>query len=105
MAVGDDAEMADHDEYLARYNAELVRLFESALGKDLAEVAHLVRNFANGQGTRLREVDVALMARFVSDKRWVWKHPIAGVALAWKHRSSRAPLRSLLWLARPRITG
>lgn len=105
MAGGDDAEMAEHDEYLARYNEEFRRLVESAHGIDLGEVEDLVRDFASGQGTRLREVDVALMARFVSDKRWVWKHPVAAVALAWKHRASRAPHRSLLLLARPRITG
>lgn len=97
--------MPEHDEYLARYNAEFRRLFEAAHGKDMGEVERLVRDFASGQGTRLRPVDVALMARFVSDKRWAWKHPIAAVALAWKHRASRAPHRSLLWLARPRIIG
>lgn len=102
MAVGDDAE---HAEYLARYNTELHRLFEAAHGKDMGEVEVLVRDFAHGQGTRMQAVDVALMARFVSDKRWAWKHPIAAVTLAWKHRASRAPHRSLLWLARPRISG
>lgn len=102
MAAGDDAE---HAEYLAWYNAEFRRLFEGARGKDVGEVERLVRDFANGQGTRMQAVDVALMARFVSDKRWALKHPIAAVALAWKYRASRAPHRSLLWLARPRISG
>lgn len=105
MEAGDDAGMADDETYLARYNAEFRRLVEAARGREVGEVEGLVRDFARGQGSRLRAVDVALMARFLSDERWLWKHPVAAVALAWEHRASRAPHRSLLWLARPRFSG
>lgn len=69
------------------------------------EVERLVRHFAGRHGTRVRPVDVALLARFLSDKRWLWKHPIAAIALAWRHRAASATHRTLLSLARPRITG
>ena len=102
MESDDDGVMA---EAIARYHVDFARLFQDAKGRDVGEVERLIRDFASAHRNRMQAVDVAIMARVLSDKRWLRKHPMAAVALAWKHRASRAPHRLLLMLARPRFAG
>ncbi len=51
------------------------------------------------------ELHIALTARVMSDRRWLYAHPRAAVELAWQHRHTQSPLRTLNWLRRPRFGG
>ena len=97
----------DHDEEatVAQYNAAWARLRTATRGSDVLEAERLIRRWADERGLRLAEVDVVLMARVMSDVHWARNHPLSALALVWKHRRSRPPHRSLLWLWRPRFAG
>ena len=97
----------DHDEDAAEahFNAEWNRLCTATRAEDVLSAERLVREWADARGVRLAEVDVVLMARVMSDAHWARKHPLSAILLAWKHRRSRPPHRSLLWLWRPRFAG
>jgi hypothetical protein len=95
----------DEDPAVSAYNADWARLRDAARGRDVVEVEGLVRQWAGGYASFLEDVDVALMARVLSDARWSRKHPLAAIALAWRHRRARPVHRSLMWLWRPRFAG
>jgi hypothetical protein len=93
------------DDAIAAYNAEYARLRDAAHGRDVVEVEHLLRDWARTYKPHLREIDLVFLARVMSDEHWVRKHPLSAIALAWRHRDSRRPHRSLLWLWKPRFSG
>ena len=100
--MGEEDEMAD---YNAQYASDFKALCDAARGRDVVEVERLLRDFASTYQPRLREMDLALTARALSDAHWARRHPVSAIALAWRHRDSRPVHRSLLWLWRPRFAG
>ena len=100
--MGEDDEMAG---YLAQYTSDFKSLCDSARGRDVVEVEHLLRDFADNYQPHMRAIDLAFLARVLSDPHWARKHPLSAVALAWRHRGSRPMRRSLLWLWKPRFAG
>jgi hypothetical protein len=95
----------DEDPAVASYNADWAALRDAARGRDVVEVEGLVRHWAGAYAAHLEDVDVALTARVLSDPHWSRKHPLAALALAWRHRRSRPVRRTLRWLWRPRFAG
>jgi hypothetical protein len=53
-------------------------------------------------GVRLH---VAMTTRVLSDRHWLYRHPLAAVGFAWRHRHVQSPWRTLNWLRRPRFAG
>ena len=102
MDNDEDAAMTQH---IAQYTADWERLWGAARGQDVVEVERLIRDWAETHAPWVDEVDVVFMARVMSNAHWFRKHSLSAVALAWKHRRSRPPHRSLLWLWRPRFAG
>lgn len=96
---------SDGDAAIAQYNADWERLRAAAHGEDVPKVERLVRDWACAHASWLEQVDVDCLARVMSDVRWVRKHPLSALALAWSHRRARPPHRTLLWLLKPRIAG
>lgn len=45
------------------------------------------------------------LARFLSDPRWLYRHPVDSVRLAWRYRTVRNPLRTLAQIRSPRLAG
>jgi hypothetical protein len=96
----------DEDAVIAQYNAEWNRLCVAARAEDVFGAELLVREWADAQWCRLAEVDVAFLARVMSDVSWARKHPLSALLLAWKHRRARPLRHSLPWLWRaPRFAG
>ena len=93
------------DEAMEHCNVEWARLRTSMRGLDVLEAEHVLGEWVRARGLRFEEIDVALMARVMSDGHWARKHPLSALALAWKHRGSRPLHRSLRWLWRPRFAG
>jgi hypothetical protein len=91
--------------YIARHTSDYRKLCEATRGRDIDEAERLVRDFANVYQPHAREIDIAFTARVLSDARWGRRHPIAAIALAWRHRGTRPMRESLLWLWRPRFAG
>jgi hypothetical protein len=100
-----DDEDADLEEEIAKWHVDFERLVDSARGRGFGEVELLIRDWAATYAPLLPSVDIALMARVLTDRHWARKHPVAATALAWKHRDSRSPRRSLRWLWKPRFSG
>ena len=46
-----------------------------------------------------------LLARFLSDHRWLYRHPVDSVRLAWRHRAVHNPLRTLAQIRSPGLAG
>ena len=87
------------------YNAEWARLWQEARGRDVAEAERLVREWAARCAPYAEEWDLQLLACVMSDPRWAQHHPVAALAMAWRHRRSRPVHRSLRLLWRPRFAG
>lgn len=76
------------------------QLWATGRGRPVADIEAELRSL----GT-LDERRCALTARVMSDPRWLRHHPWQAVRLAWRHRRSQSPLRTLRWLHRPRFAG
>jgi len=100
----DDADAA-MEEHIAQHLAAYKALHNAARGRDVVEAERLVRDFASIHQPHAREVDLALLARVMSDPRWARKHLLSAIALAWRHRHAQPVGRSLRWLWRPRFAG
>lgn len=48
---------------------------------------------------------VETTARFLVDPRWLYRHPLDSVRLAWRFRAVRSPMRTIAALRRPRFAG
>lgn len=124
----DDPSVVDHiDEWPAAVRDEL-RAQQGSLARNLKAADDrqeaLEELFRTGRGLpvpslveRLHELDDRsydhpeltlsreLMARIVSDPRWLLRHPVDSVRLAWRFRATRPPLGTLRWFIRPRFAG
>lgn len=96
--------MAD-DDAVEAYNAQLAQVRQAMRGRSVAESEARLRAWAAQHAPYLREVDVQVQARVMSDPRWARRHPFAALALSWSHRRSRPVHRTLGMLYRPTIAG
>lgn len=51
------------------------------------------------------ELHRQMLARLLSNHRWLYRHPVDSVRVAWRFRSVQKPRRTLAWLRRPRFAG
>ncbi len=81
-------------------------LWSTGRGQPVDVIEDQLRSLDTDRSSHPRqELEVALVARVMSDPRWLYKHPVAGLGLAWRHRKTQSPLRTLKWLRRPRFAG
>ena len=81
-------------------------LFSTARGQPVDVIEDQLRSLHADRSSHPRhELEVELVARVMSDHRWLYKHPVAALGLAWRHRRTQSPLRTLTWLRRPRFAG
>ncbi len=99
------ARMGGEDDAMSVYDADWARLRDAARGRDVLEAEALVRGWAGTHARYITDLDVALMARVMSDPRWSRRHPLSAIVLAWRHRGSRPVHRTLRQLWRPRFAG
>jgi hypothetical protein len=46
-----------------------------------------------------------MTARVISNPKWLYRHPLDSLHLAWRFRKTRRPWRTLRWLSKPRYVG
>lgn len=86
--------------------AEWAELVRTAPGRPVEQVEERLRALVPRHGRDPQaELSLSLTARVLVDPRWLRHHPLAACSLAWRHRRVRSPLRTLLWLRRPRFAG
>lgn len=93
------------EEDAQRYDA-FEELFRSGRGRPVDAVAGELRALqGHAYDDPSAELGRQVVARFISDPRWVFRHPVDSVALAWRYRAVASPLRTLRGISRPRISG
>lgn len=90
----------------ARKHAEWHDLLRSAEGEPVDVVLDRLRGLVDAQGDDPHaELGLQVVARFLSDRHWLRRHPIDSIRLAWRYRSTRRPRRTLAQIRRPRFSG
>lgn len=81
-------------------------LFRSGSGQPVEVVLDRLRALTERPYDDSRsELGRAVLARFISDPRWLYRHPLDSIKLAWRYRAVTNPLRTLAQLRRPRLAG
>ena len=94
------------DAEIERRNKERSDLWRTSRGQPVDVIEDRLRALPPFRHHRPEvELHLALTARVMSDPRWLYAHPGAACALAWRHRHAQSPLRTLNWLRRPRFAG
>lgn len=99
------AHIARNRELDDRRHAEWHDLFRSGRGQPVQVVVERLRAVDGGSADARREFDRETTARIISDRWWLYRHPVDSLLLAWRGRAFRHPLRTLAWLRRPRFAG
>ncbi|MCR1786472.1 hypothetical protein KVF89_28315 [Nocardioides carbamazepini] len=85
---------------------EWTDLFRSGRGQPVEVVLDRLRALAPHEyDDRRSELGCAVLARYISDPRWLYLHPLNAIGLAWRYRAVEHPLRTLGQLRRPRLSG
>lgn len=100
------AHLQRHTEEEAKRHDALEELFRSGRGRPVDAVADELRALlGHAYDDPSAELGRQVVARFISDPRWVYRHPVDSLALAWRYRTVASPLRTLRGISRPRISG
>lgn len=96
----------DHAAARSRAGAVWEDLLRSGRGQPVDVLAERLRSlsahsFDDPHSVLGRE----LLARFLSDHRWLYRHPFDSMCLAWRYRAVRNPFRTLAQIRRPRLAG
>ncbi|KRB78160.1 hypothetical protein ASE01_08380 [Nocardioides sp. Root190] len=85
---------------------DLQELFRSGRGQPVETVVDRLRaTTGNSHDDPRSELGQQVVARFISNPWWVYRHPIDSLTLAWRSRALEHPLRTLKHINRPRISG
>lgn len=79
-------------------------LHRTARGQPIEVIAERLRS-TEGLGYEHRELGRELTARVISNPRWLYRHPLDSLHLAWRYRGVLHPWRTLRWLHAPRSIG
>ncbi len=108
--VRDD--LRDQQAHVQRHSVEeahrqdaFEELFRSGRGRPVAEVVEQLRGLVPSIDDPRSDWARQATARFIIDPRWVYRHPVDSLALAWRFRAVVNPLRTLAQLGRPRFSG
>ena len=100
------ADRREHEAAMARHHQQLTELHRTAHGQPVAVIAERLRALEHhGQDDPGSELGRELTARVLSNRRWLTRHPVDSVWLAWRYRTVRRPWRTIAWLRRPRFAG
>lgn len=95
-----------HAAAFAHGQEEWADLFRSGSGQPVEVVLDRLRALTERPYDDSRsELGRAVLARFISDPRWLYRHPLDSLKLAWRYRAVTNPLRTLAQLRRPRFAG
>ncbi|HWJ10193.1 MAG TPA: hypothetical protein VNS46_12505, partial [Nocardioides sp.] len=89
----------------ARKHEEWSDLFRYGRGQPVEVVVARLRALAEPYDDARSELGRQVTARFISNPRWLYRHPVDSLLLAWRCRAVRSPLRTLAQLRRPRFAG
>lgn len=79
-------------------------LHRTALGQPIETVLERLRTFDDYDHPEA-ELGRQMTARVLSDPRWLYRHPVDSLRLAWTYRAVRRPWQTIIWLRRPRFAG
>lgn len=83
-----------------------LELHRTGAGQPVDLIADQLRSFEVHGGERPESaLGREMTARVISDPRWLYRHPVDSLRLAWRFRRTRRPWRTLHWLSRPRYAG
>jgi hypothetical protein len=95
-----------HRADVERHHEDWVELNRTGRGQSVGVIVEKLRalerhDYDGPHGELGRE----LTARVISNRRWLYRHPVDSWLLAWRYRAVRRPWRTLAWLRRPRYAG
>ncbi|MEV5002836.1 CPCC family cysteine-rich protein [Nocardioides sp. LML1-1-1.1] len=100
------AHLQRHTEEQAQRHDAFEELFRSGRGRPVDAVAAELRALqSHAYDDPRTNWSRQVLARFISDPRWIYRHPVDSLALAWRYRAVASPLRTLAQLNRPRVSG
>ena len=86
--------------------AEWHELHRTGHGQPIEDIAERLRSLSAGQHDFPdEELRHQLTARVISNRHWLYRHPVDSIRLAWTYLSVRKPWKTLRWLNRPRWIG
>jgi hypothetical protein len=100
------ASTAQRETEIDQQATALSDLWSTSSGRPVGLLEEQLKGFEfYDPGSDRGELSIRLTARIMSDQRWVYKHPLAALKIAWRYRRAQSPLRTLRWLCRPRFAG
>lgn len=95
-----------HDADVERRQEGWVELHRTARGQPVGVIVEQLRALGGHEYDHpLTELGRELTARVISNPRWLYRHPVDSLLLAWRYRALRRPWRTLAWMRRPRYVG
>lgn len=94
-----------HEVAQARSHEDWTDLFRSGRGQPVEDIVERLRALTGRYDDAHSELGRQVMARFISNHLWLYRHPVDSLLIAWRYRSARSPLRTLAQLRRPRFSG
>jgi hypothetical protein len=89
-----------------RKQQEWTDLFRSGRGQPVEVVRDRLRAlFERPYDDAHAELGWEVMARSISNHRWLYRHPLDSLMLAWRYRALQNPLRTIAQIRRPRVAG
>jgi hypothetical protein len=95
-----------HDADVERRHEGWAELRRTGRGQAVEVIVAQLRALESGEYDHPQsELGRELTARVISNRHWLYRHPVDSFLLAWRYRAVRRPWRTLAWLRSPQYAG